>query len=627
MCSIWVSIGFEPPRDALDAARHRGPDGSGAVRFDTPSGPLTFAHHRLSIYDLSAAGAQPMHGRDERYTIVFNGAIYNFRTLRAELEAIGHRFATQSDTEVLLRLWEEEGAACLPRLNGMFAFAIYDARERTLTLARDRFGEKPLHYALWRQDGRTCLAAASELGQLLRAHDGLAELNRTVAGNFVNFGATDWTDETFVAGVRRLPAGHVTVIDTARLPEPGSPLPARAWWTPPASDSALAGPQAAARLLRPALEDAVGMRMAADVPVGFCLSGGLDSSAIVALAARRPERTRLVCVTALFDEVTPSGASLSERPYVDALARSVDIERVSVTPSDADIADALASVIAVQGEPFASSSIIAQWLVFRAARQAGLTVMLDGQGADELMAGYPGMAGHHLADLVMSGRVARALAEIRALSAGESDFTGRGLVRACYSAVLPERVRRLIARAKGSWPPRPWPARTGLPPLGAARGGERLGQLVTAMVASVSLPALLRYEDRNAMAFGIETRLPFLDSQVSDIALRAPGTAKIADGETKRLLRAAMEGVVPGEILRRRRKLGFSSPEQRWLAGPLREPALHALNVLPERTGGFIDAGELDGLAERTATDPAIANLVFRLMSLERWLESCRVSA
>jgi len=627
MCSIWISIGFDPTAEALDAARHRGPDGEGILTFNTRSGPLTLAHKRLSIYDLTTAGAQPMQSSDARYSVVFNGAIYNFREIRAELESRGHHFETRSDTEVLLHLWQAEGERGLQRLNGMFAFAILDAAEQTVTLVRDRFGEKPLHYALWKQDGRPCFAAASEIGQLLAANRQLAVLNRDVAGDFVNFGATDWTDDTFFAGIYRLPAGHVAELDLAKLPEDRSGFAPRRWWNPPAVDPRLSSPDAAAEALRPALESSVRLRLVADVQVGFCLSGGLDSSAIVALAARQPNKPRLTCVTAMFDELTASGTNLSERAFVDAVAETVEIDRVGVIPDDSDVTDALDAVVRCQGEPFASSSVLAQWLVFRAASQAGQKVMLDGQGADELMAGYPGMAGHHLADMVMSGKLSSAWSEIERLAADESDFNLRGLVRSCYSAIMPESTRRTIGKVKGTWPPRLWPASSPLPVLRPGLGRRRLDGLVAQMVSSVSLPSLLRYEDRNSMAFSIESRLPFLDSGVSDIALRAPGSAKIAGGETKRMLRLAVQDIVPELIVRRRRKLGFSSPEQRWLAGPLSEPACQSLRSLPGRTGGFIQSSELDNLLESSATDAGTANMVFRLMSLDLWMAAYGVSA
>lgn len=624
MCSIWTSVGFTPPQSALDAARHRGPDGSGDARRDTPAGPLVMGHKRLSIYDLSAAGHQPMASTDGRFTLVFNGAIYNFETLRTELEALGHSFSTQSDTEVLIAAWVQWGKAALTRFNGMFAFAIHDARENRLTLARDRFGEKPLHVTVWREGGATRFACASEIGQLLEALPERPKLNRRVAADFINAGATDWGDETFFEGINRLPAGHLAEVDlSAALPAPGKVIQPDRWWTPPAMDTALARPETAAEALRPALERAVKLRMRADVQVGSCLSGGLDSSGIVLLADRDRGEAPILCVSAIFDEELPGGGSISERPYVDMVANAARIERISVTPGDAAVRGTFDAAIAAQGEPFASSSILIQNLVFKAAHEAGLKAMLDGQGADELFGGYPGMAGPHLADLALSADFGAWKRTVDALCADESDFAPFGLFRATYSHILPFLVRKTYARFKNGWPPRPWPAGPAAlypPPLPVkTRGANRFDRLVRAMTSAVSLPSLLRYEDRNSMRFGIESRLPYLDAEVSDIAFRAPGSAKIAGGETKRMLRLALDGVVPEPILRRRRKLGFSTPEQRWLAGPLAEAVNDAFVLLERDWKGFIDLHEARLARTTMAHDASAAGMVFRLTAFAHW--------
>ncbi|MEE2566450.1 asparagine synthase (glutamine-hydrolyzing) [Hyphobacterium marinum] len=631
MCSIWTSVGFIPPERALDAARHRGPDGSGEVRRDTAAGLLVMGHKRLSIYDLSDAGHQPMVSSDERYSLVFNGAIYNFETLRSELEALGHMFSTQSDTEVLIAAWAQWGIAALARFNGMFAFALHDARENRLTLARDRFGEKPLHVTAWREDGGTRFACASEIGQLLEALPERPKLNRRVAADFINAGATDWGDETFFDDITRLPAGHFAEIDLSNpLPTPGEVIQSERWWTQPAMDPSLARPETAAEALRPALERAVKLRMRADVQVGSCLSGGLDSSGIVLLADRDRGEAPILCVSAIFDEELPGGGSISERPYVDMVADAARIERISVTPDDDAVRETFDSAITAQGEPFASSSILIQNLVFKAAHQAGLKAMLDGQGADELFGGYPGMAGPHLADLALSADFGAWKRTVDALCADESDFSPFELFRATYSNILPFPVRKTVARFKDGWPPRPWPAGPAAlypPPLPVkTRGANRFDRLIRAMTGAVSLPSLLRYEDRNSMRFGIETRLPYLDAEVSDIAFRAPGSAKIADGETKRMLRLALDGVVPEPILRRRRKLGFSTPEQRWLNGPLADVVEDAFAMLERDWTGFIDMHEARLARTAMGHDTKAAGMVFRLTAFAHWAKANGIS-
>jgi len=631
MCSIWTSVGFLPPADALDGANHRGPDGSGDARFETGSGPLVMGHKRLSIYDLSDAGSQPMASPDGRFTVVFNGAIYNFQCLRSELEALGHGFSTQTDTEVLLAAWAQWGKSALSGFNGMFAFVLFDANRKTLTLARDRFGEKPLHVAAWQQEGRTHFACASEIPQLLAAMPDRPKLNRRVAADFINAGATDWGNETFFVGITRLPAGHLAEIDlSSPLPPADSLVRPERWWVAPKLDPALSRPETAAEALKPALENAVKLRMRADVQVGSCLSGGLDSSGIVLLADRDRGADPIICVSAIFDETTPSGQDISERPYVDMVAGAADVQRVSVTPGDAEVVEAFTGAVGGQGEPFASTSILVQYLVFQAAHEAGLKAMLDGQGADELFGGYPGMAGPYLADLALSAQFGAWKQVVDSLCDGESDFGAFDLLRATYSNILPYPARVMMMRVKNGWPPRPWPAGPAAlypPPLPRqSKGANRFDRLIRQMTGSVSLPSLLRYEDRNSMRFGIESRLPYLDAEVSDIAFRSPGSAKIADGETKRMLRLALGDVVPEPILRRRRKLGFSTPEQRWLAGPLAGAVEDAFILLERDWSGFIDMHEARQARTAMAQDEASAGLVFRLISFAHWAQAFRVT-
>tara|TARA_R110002072_G_scaffold1029_11_gene8571 strand:- start:6361 stop:8139 length:1779 start_codon:yes stop_codon:yes gene_type:complete len=588
-------------------------------------------HKRLSIYDLSDAGSQPMTSRDGRFTLVFNGAIYNFKALREELESLGHGFATQTDTEVLLAAWAQWGKDALSRFNGMFAFAMFDASRQSLTLARDRFGEKPLHVAAWQVSGETHFACASEIPQLLAATPDRPALNRRVAADFINAGATDWGDETFFDGITRLPAGHFAEIDLSNpLPPAEMVVQSERWWQAPALDPSLARAETAAEALKPALESAVKLRMRADVQVGSCLSGGLDSSGVVLLADRDRGSDPIVCVSAIFDETTPSGQEISERPYVDMVAGAADVRRVTVTPGDAHVLEAFTGAVRGQGEPFASTSILVQYLVFKAAHEAGLKAMLDGQGADELFGGYPGMVGAHLADLAMAVHPSAWNRTVNELCEGESDFSKGNLVRATYSNILSPEARKLIGRVKGSWPPKPWPAgSTALYPPPEPRlpaGGNRFDRLVRSMTGSVSLPSLLRYEDRNSMRFGIESRLPYLDAEVSDIAFRTPGSAKIADGETKRMLRLALGAVVPEPILRRRRKLGFSTPEQRWLQGPLAASVATAFDILERDWADFIDMGEARQARTRIAHDAGAAALVFRLVSFAHWAKAFGVT-
>jgi asparagine synthase (glutamine-hydrolysing) len=623
MCGIWVSIGLRPDADrerrAIDAATHRGPDGKGLRRFDTPAGQLVLGHRRLSIYDPTPAGAQPMSYADDRYVVVFNGAIYNFLEIRSELTKLGFAFATRSDTEVLLAAYAAWGPDCASRFNGMFVFALWDQHTRQLVVARDRFGEKPLHQA--RTNGG--LAFASEIGQLLAMAPELARLDRGRAGDFLNFGIVDAGDQTFFAPIRRFPAAHIATLDLGNPAAVHDDLRPRRYWSPPAVDPALARPEHAAEALAPAFARAVDLRLAADVPVGACLSGGLDSTYITRTADRlRGAAAPFICVSAVFDANDLSGASLSERPYIEAALSGGNFAPHVIAPDDKTVADAFDAIVRAQGEPFASASICVQYFVFAEARRAGVKVMLDGQGADELFAGYAGMIGPRLADLAFGGDVAGWRREWNALGAPGGDLGHNELFRHTYSAALPESGRRRLAALRGRWPPKRMLAPSLPPPPPSRDGpGKRLDGVVRRLLSTASLPGLLRYEDRNAMAHGVESRLPFLDADVADLALRMPGSAKIASGEMKRVLRLAAAPVTPEIILRRRRKLGFAAPQDLWLAGALGEHARDTLHVARRSWGDIIDSAAIDGLDTQIGAYAEAGARAFRVLSFVRWAE------
>lgn len=624
MCGIWASVGFEADQRVLAPVAHRGPDGEGLRRFETGAGPLVLAHRRLSIYDPTPAGAQPMSYADDRYVVVLNGAMYNYQELRTELEAKGASFASESDTEVLLAAYREWGAACLARLNGMFAFILWDQQQKTLTISRDRFGEKPLHYA--RVHGGW--AFGSEIAQLLAVSSDLRAVEIDRVGDFLNFGVVDSGQATFFKSIRRFPPGHYAVLEMADAACLAREFKFERFWTAPAIDEALRRPETAAEALAPVLRRSIALRLTADVPVGTCLSGGLDSTFIARAADRiRDGSDPFVCVSAVFDEDDPGGNSISERPFVEAALEGGHFAPHVISPDGAEVADAFDDIVRHQGEPFASASICAQYFVFQEARRSGVKVMLDGQGADEMFGGYAGMVGPRLADLALGGEWARWWKEWNALGAPGGDLSRTDLFRATYSAALPEAGRRRLAALRGRWPPANLLAPTIAPPPPARDGvGRRFDAVVRRLVGEASLPALLRYEDRNAMAHGIESRLPFLDVDVADLALRMPGSAKIAGGETKRVLRLAAADVTPDLILRRRRKLGFVAPQDRWMAGALKGLVLDAMGTARRKWDGLIDQVALTSLEEMMVTDPQAGARAFRVLSFVRWAELHRVS-
>jgi asparagine synthase (glutamine-hydrolysing) len=552
---------------------HRGPDDQGCLQWSLGEQPavgrqprhdrasqLALAHRRLSILDPSSAGWQPMSSPDGRHHLVYNGEIYNYLELRDELASLGHAFRSGSDSEVLLSAYREWGSAALGRFTGMFAFAVLDLRGRRLFLARDPLGIKPLFYATWPGG----MAFASEIKALLA----LPQVGRRVAPgplyDYLRFGLTDHGPQTFFADVRQVPAACWIDLDLAR---PWDLRTVRYWQPPVERPADLSFPEAATRL-RELFLDSVRLHLRSDVPVGAALSGGIDSSAIVlAMRALGGQSVDVRAVGYLAEE-----EPIGEERWIRTASRAARAALHTVEIRPAELVADLDELISVQDEPFGSTSIYAQFRVFRRAREAGLTVMLDGQGADELLAGYRPFAAARAASLLRSGRVwAAARFAVRSGAQPGAPGPGSTLLRGAF-ALLPGGVATVARRLKRdqamlAWLDRGWFERAGvLRPDSRTRGWSLRAELDLALTAT-SLPALLRYEDRNSMAHGIESRVPFLTRELVEFVASLPEEYLLdGDGTTKAVFRAAMRGLVPDAILDRRDKIGFATPEQRWLA-------------------------------------------------------------
>lgn len=563
MCGFWVSIGLPRLPAAIDPIRRRGPDQCGSLDRRTAAGTLRLVHRRLAISDLSERSSQPFTVEGEAGSLVWNGALYDFRERRAHLQSQGRRLRSEGDTEVLAHLLAERGLDALADLDAMFALAWYSRRNNTLILARDRFGEKPLLWASGRGPEGSWFAAGSDLRQFLAIPRFERRINASQAADFLNFGAADAPDETFLQGVHRVRAGCAIELDLSSpealrrsvtvgdRPWPGAKL---------SPIQGLGSENAASEAVLSALSESIRLRIASsDVPYGACVSGGLDSTLVVALIKRLGGHP--VGVSALVDD-----PSMSERPWVNAVQDELALECVEVMANASLAASALEPTLVAQGEPVPNTSAILQWMVFQAAKERGLKVMLDGQGADELFGGYPSMLGVWLADQLKSeGPLAWARA-VRALTADDSGLRAPDLHRATFRALVPERARRVALGLAGKWPPAGLIAHGSPPP---ARRPVSFQALCDRLIEQDSLPTLLRYEDRNAMDHGVETRLPYLAPQVASLAAGIPSAFKVRGGWRKAPLRDAAAGLIPRFVRDRRRKLGFTTPHEAWMAGPV----------------------------------------------------------
>ncbi len=577
MCGIWFSVGIAPDRSCLDVIAHRGPDGEGWREFDSPAGPVALGHRRLAIIDTSDGGLQPMSYGDERYWVVFNGEIYNYRELRKELISKEIAFASRSDTEVLLAAYAVWGEACLDRLRGMFAFVIYDRAQQTFFAARDRFGIKPLYWALTGQG----IAFGSEIKQLLQVPDVSRRGNIARLYDFLSSGISNHTGETMFADVRQLRAGHCLTLDLNKLMGLRADLTIHRWYQLPRPGSIRPSAGEAAERFRELLADSVRLHMRSDVLVGSCLSGGLDSSAIVSLAVRQLRRdgagSNFNTVSACYDE-----KRVDERLFMDAVVAASRTTPHYVYPRVEDSLTQAEKITWHQDEPYGSTSIFAQWCVFEEARRAGIKVMLDGQGADEQLAGYHSAFGYHSMGLLRQGRLV-ALAQVMLERRRDFGVPLHRQLKSLIGPLLPTGMYSALRRGHSRYYEADWLDSEAFCSLNDGNSSFRetlaregitisgIGDLCVAMVQATNLPTLLHWEDRNSMAHGIEARVPFLDHPLVEFDIGLGDWHKMVGTETKSVLRRAMRGVMPDRICDRQDKLGFATPEEEWFRGPLRE--------------------------------------------------------
>ncbi len=613
MCGLAGIVDFAGPAEpelALAMARllaHRGPDDEGS--FAEPGVALGF--RRLSIIDLSPAGSQPMSDEAGRYTLIHNGEIYNYRELRAELEGRGHRFRSRTDTEVVLAAYREWGPECVARFNGMWAFAIWDSQERRLFASRDRFGIKPLYYRL---DGRR-LAFASEL-KAFRADPSFAPRASLVAvRDYLDHAALDHTEETFLEGVRRLPPAH-----NLSFSEDGLQLDR--YWRLEHRKRPAGDPVDAVREL---FLDSIRLHLRSDVPVGTALSGGLDSSAVACAADSflradaedaRPLGERQRTFTVYFED-----EGFDERPYAEAVVAATIAEGHWVTFTGRELVECLPEIVRAQEEPFGSTSITGGWFVMRAARRAGMKVMLDGQGGDEVFGGYHAFFGARFADLLAQARLRELAAELAAYRRLHGATRRQALTRLAQPFFPHSVADRVRGRVRGG-------AALVHRDLREVRSAEedgsvfpdRLRRSLERILTRRGLPELLRYEDRNSMAHSIEARVPFLDHRLVELVYSLDGGELIDRGRTKAILRKALGDLLPPAVRDRTDKLGFVTPERRFLRGELGDLAADVFASRSFAERGLVDAAAARRRLEAHRRGELEAGFeLWRALSLELW--------
>jgi asparagine synthase (glutamine-hydrolysing) len=596
MCGIAGTAG-RPPETALlermaETMWKRGPDGQGVWHDDNAG----LAVRRLMIIDLHERSNQPLHLGPLH--LVFNGEIYNYKELREELRGKGHRFETEGDAEVLLHAWAEWEETALERVNGMFAFCIWDESAQLLTLATDPFGEKPLYYL--HREGQ--LVFASEVKAIFQADAAPVSPNEDALAAYIARGAMPEAPETFFAGIARLPGAHVLRWRDGRIETE------RYWYPRPVEVPHEYA--AAAAQLRELLVDSIRLRLRSDVPVGTSLSGGIDSSTIVALSSELAGDHRRHAFTARF----PGFVNDEWRYAAEVAERAHVVEHHAIEPTAEEALSDLQQLVVDEEEPVGSLSVYAQWRVMRTAREAGVVVLLDGQGGDELFGGYSISAGFAL----RSAGARLALRELL-VSPGRAAVIGRSLAM----DVLPGPAKRVywrrvatryaaadvVARsaANGHRPRPDW-----------IREGGPLGRELRTQAFATVLPELLRYADRSSMAHSLELRLPLLDRRIAEFGLSAPAEFLYQDGRSKRILRDVGRGLVPDSVLDRRDKVGYEPPQAEWLIEPrFRERIQEVLLDPAARSRGLYDLAAIEADTRSGAwRDP---RGIWRTLNAELW--------
>jgi asparagine synthase (glutamine-hydrolysing) len=530
------------------AVQHRGPDDQGTYIDEK----VTLGHRRLAIIDLSSAGRQPKSNEDGNVWIVFNGEIYNFQEIRANLEKSGHNFSSNTDTEVIIQAYEEWGPSCVERFNGMWAFAIYDKNNGTIFLSRDRFGVKPLYFC---QDEKG-LIFSSEIKGILQHSIKRAPSDKAVY-DFLALGFLDHSQDTFFMGISRLMPGESMIYDLTH-----NTLEKFRWYD--LSSRLLQAEKItedeAAKRIRELFEDSVRYRLISDVPVGSCLSGGIDSSSIVYAMRKMKEKGEIKTFSMVFP-----GKKQDESTYIDEVIAAAKVEAHKVSPSTEDLQRDLHDLIWTQEEPFGSLSIYGQYKVMHLANKAGIKVLLDGQGSDEIFAGYFIYYKYYLFESLLHLRMKEAVETANRMRSKLQDIvlfpamtllSTLGLSQGILQNLWLSRIKYLkgfdkIVLAN---------------PL-TDRGFD-LNRALHSDLTRYSIPQLLRYEDKNSMRWSIESRVPFLDYRLVELAMSLPSGYKIRNGTTKYILRRALKGLVSERILGRGDKIGFAAPDEDWLMSP-----------------------------------------------------------
>ncbi|MFC2110895.1 asparagine synthase (glutamine-hydrolyzing) [Bacteroidota bacterium] len=619
MCGICGIIKFNgqavdevPIRQMMQIIKHRGPDDDGIFIHDSVG--LGFV--RLSILDLSKAGHQPMVSENKRYVIVFNGEIFNYIELREELKLLGYSFKTQTDTEVVIAAYKEWGKECQHKFNGMWAFAIYDIKKGSVFISRDRYGIKPFYYF----QNQDFFAFASEIPPLLKLLPSKPKANMQAVFDYMVFNRTDQTEETFFSGIMKLQHGHCLKIDiTSNLSndevykESVNISCPEKWYDLRAEVDKNLNKDFNEKDFRKLFSDSIKIRLRSDVPVGVCLSGGLDSSSIVSTLLKNYNKADLNTFSAVYEKGQYGDESEFIRLYSDELKNMF-----YTSPNKNSLLSDLSKYVKIHAEPMPSTGPYAQYKVMELAQKT-VVVTLDGQGADEMLAGYHYFFGFFFKDLFVKFRWVKLMTEMFHYLMIHKSLFG---IKTFVYFLLPSGLRTKTRVDEKGYIDDEFINKYS---KSNSIAGELYGasSLNEALIShfEYKLEHLLKWEDRNSMAFSLEARVPFLDYRLVEATLSLDGRKIIKNGMTKSLLRESMKGLLPEKIRLRTDKTGFDTPQDEWFRNEkFQTLILNILNSESFKNRGIVNSPKAIKLYHKHLSGKInIAKEIWKWIHLELW--------
>jgi asparagine synthase (glutamine-hydrolysing) len=602
---------------SLESIANRGPDDSGVNFIDTSNGVVCLGHRRLSIIDLSADGHQPFFDEQKHFAILYNGELYNYIELRQELELLGVNFRTNTDTEVVLNAWKTWGHNCMIKFNGMFSIVVVDFKMEKMFLIRDAFGIKPLFYSFFDNN----IYFASEVTALLKYLKSPPQINLQKSIDYLLFNIHDNDESTFFDNIFSILPGHFLKIDLFNF---SNNFESVKWWTPRIIESSNLNFKDASECLRDIFLRNVQLNMRSDVIVGAALSGGIDSSAIVC-CMRKVEPTIPIHT---FTYVANS-QKINEEKWADLVNLKVNSQAHKVSICQTEFLDDISDLIKTQGEPFSGTSIYAQYQIFKEAKKVGVKVTLDGQGADEMLGGYLGYPEYRIESLLNIGSFSGAFNFTKLWSR----HTNQNVIEP-WKQLLKNKVINNNKISKSTlirnyftpdWVDLDYLKKQNVNVFyksqkNVIESSDR--KLVQQLVSDLTLnriPRLLRYADRNSMRFSVESRVPFLSIELSNFLHSLPESYLVSDsGESKSLFRNAMRGIVPDEILDRKDKIGFNTPENELISNLLIKTIDKLNNTI---NIPFINKDKLlKNLKSNIIHKKTVESIEWRLYNLVEWI-------